>query len=154
MFKMTAQILTAIDNPLEVGGIILAGIVVFLYLLVVLKYGGLWLQGKLSGADVSVTELIGMTLRKVNTRTVVVSRITAVRAGLSVSTRQLEVHYLSGGRVPNVVKALITADRANIDLSFETAAAIDLAGRDVLAEVQAEAKDHVENLRAGQEQAT
>ncbi len=154
MFKMTGQILAATDNPLMAGVLIIAGIAVFVFLLLVLKYGGLWLQAKLSGADVSVAELIGMTLRKVNARTIVICRISAVHSGLSVSTRQLEVHYLAGGRVPNVVNALIAADRANIDLSFETAAAIDLAGRDVLAEVQAEAKDQVENLRIGREQAT
>ncbi len=154
MFKMTAQILAATDNPLMAGVLIIACITIFVFLLVVMKYGGLWLQAKLTGVDVSVPELIGMTLRKVNAKTIVICRITAIRAGLSLSAQQLEVHYLSGGSVPNVVKALIAADRANIDLSFETAAAIDLAGRDVLAEIQAEAKDQIENLRAGRQQAT
>ncbi|MEE9366659.1 MAG: flotillin-like FloA family protein [Dehalococcoidales bacterium] len=176
MFKVTGQILAAIDDPLQVGVIIIAGIMVLIFLLLVLKYGGVWLQAKLTGADVSVPELIGMTLRKVNARTIVVSRIVAVQAGLSVSTRQLEIHYLAGGRVQNVVNALVRAKQTNVDLSFEAAAAIDLAGRDVLAEVQAcqesspispvdsddsirtaqvqADKDHIENLRAGREQAT
>jgi uncharacterized protein YqfA (UPF0365 family) len=135
MFDMTAQIL-AIDNPFRIGGIILAGIAVFVFLLLVLKYGGLWLQARLSGAKVSIPELIGMSLRKVNSRTIVVSRITAMRAGVMVTTEDLESHYLAGGRVTNVVRAMIAANRANIDLTFKTATAIDLAGRDILEAVQ------------------
>ncbi len=150
MVKMTAQILAAIDDPIKIGGIIIAGVAVFVFLLLVLKYGRLWLQAKLSNADVSVVELIGMVLRKVNARTIVFGRIVAVQAGIPVSTQQLEVHYLSGGSVPNVVKALIKAKRTNVDLSFETAAAIDLAGEDVLADVQTQTdKDQIDNLRAG-----
>ncbi len=133
---MTAQILAAIDNPFKVGGIILAGIAVFVFLLLVLKYGGLWLQARLSGAKVSIPELIGMSLRKVNSRTIVVSRITAMRAGVQVTTEDLESHYLAGGRVTNVVRAMIAANRANIELTFKTATAIDLAGRDILEAVQ------------------
>ncbi len=136
MFDMTAQILAAIDNPFKIGGIILAGIAVFVFLLLVIKYGGLWLQARLSGAKVSIPELIGMSLRKVNSRTIVVNRITAMRAGVHVTTEDLESHYLAGGRVPNVVRALIAANRANIDLSFKVATAIDLAGRDILEAVQ------------------
>ncbi len=133
---MTAQILAAIDNPFKIGGIILAGIAVFVFLLLVIKYGGLWLQARLSGAKVSIPELIGMSLRKVNSRQIVVNRITAMRAGVMVTTEDLESHYLAGGRVPNVVRAMIAANRANIDLTFKTATAIDLAGRDILEAVQ------------------
>ncbi len=133
---MTAQILAAIDNPFRIGGIILAGIAVFVFLLLVLKYGGLWLQARLSGAKVSIPELIGMSLRKVNSRTIVVNRITAMRAGVQVTTEDLESHYLAGGQVGKVVRAMIAANRANIDLSFKTATAIDLAGRDILEAVQ------------------
>lgn len=133
---MTAQILAAMDNPFKVGGIILAGIAVFVFLLLVLKYGGLWLQARLSGAKVSIPELIGMSLRKVSSRTIVVNRITAMRAGVEVTTEELESHYLAGGRVTNVVRAMIAANRANIDLTFKTATAIDLAGRDILEAVQ------------------
>ncbi len=136
MFHMTAQILAALDTPFEIGGIILAGIAVLVFLLLVLKYGGLWLQARLSGAKVSIPELIGMSLRKVNSRTIVVSRITAMRAGVMVTTEDLESHYLAGGRVTNVVRAMIAANRANIDLTFKTATAIDLAGRDILDAVQ------------------
>jgi uncharacterized protein YqfA (UPF0365 family) len=77
-----------------------------------------------------------MWLRRVDTRMIVLSKITAVQAGLSVTTRDLESHYLAGGRVPNVVRALIAADRANIELTLRTATAIDLAGRDILEAVQ------------------
>jgi uncharacterized protein YqfA (UPF0365 family) len=81
-------------------------------------------------------ELIGMWLRKVDSKSIVLSRITAVQAGLQISIRDLESHFLAGGRVPNVVRALIAANRANIELTFKTATAIDLAGRDILEAVQ------------------
>jgi len=123
-------------GTLRLAGIILAIIIVLVFLLLILKYGSLWLQARLSRAPVSFGELIGMTLRKVNTRTIVISRIMAGRAGLEISTPDLESHYLAGGRVPNVVRALIAADRANIELTFKTATAIDLAGRDILEAVQ------------------
>jgi uncharacterized protein YqfA (UPF0365 family) len=77
-----------------------------------------------------------MWLRKVDTRTIVLSKITAIQAGLTLTTRDLESHFLAGGRVPNVVRALVAANRANIDLSLQTATAIDLAGRDILDAVQ------------------
>ena len=125
----------AVDGWKVVLGVI-AGIAVLVFLLLILKYGGLWLQARLSRAPVSIAELIGMSLRKVNARSIVVSRITALRAGVNVTTQDLESHYLAGGRVPNVVRALIAANRANIDLSFKTATAIDLAGRDILEAVQ------------------
>lgn len=115
---------------------IVAGIVVLVFFLLFLKFFRLWLQAKLSRADVKFSELIGMWLRKVDTRTIVISKITAVQAGLHVTTRDLESHFLAGGRVPNVVRALIAANRANIDLSLQTATAIDLAGRDILEAVQ------------------
>jgi len=113
--------------------LILTGLVFFLLLV---KFFRLWLQAKLSQADVKFSELIGMWLRRVDTRTIVISKITAVQAGLKLTTRDLESHYLAGGRVPNVVRALIAANRANIDLSLQTATAIDLAGRDILEAVQ------------------
>jgi len=81
-------------------------------------------------------DLIGMWLRKVSPNVIVSTKIMAVQAGIAVQTRDLESHYLAGGNAPKVVRALIAADRANIDLDFKTAAAIDLAGRDVLDAVQ------------------
>ena len=120
----------------QIGGIIVAIFAALIFILMVFAYGSLWLQARLSGAAVSFAELIGMTLRKVNARTITVSRITAAKAGIELSTAQLESHFLAGGRVPNVVRALIAATRANIELSWETATAIDLAGRDILEAVQ------------------
>jgi uncharacterized protein YqfA (UPF0365 family) len=116
--------------------LVIAGVVALILLLLFLKFFRLWLQARLSKADVKFAELIGMWLRRVDTRTIVLSKITAVQAGLSVTTRDLESHYLAGGRVPNVVRALIAANRANIELSLRTATAIDLAGRDILEAVQ------------------
>jgi len=111
-------------------------IAALIFFLLFIKFFRLWLQAKLSRADVRFAELIGMWLRKVDIRTIVLSKITAVQAGLQLTTQDLESHYLAGGRVPNVVRALIAADRANIDLSLKTATAIDLAGRDILDAVQ------------------
>jgi len=138
MYNLTNIIMVA-GEPTKVIGVailvilILAALVLFLLFL---KFFRLWLQARLSRADVKFSELIGMWLRKVDTKTIVLSKITAIQAGLTVTTRDLESHYLAGGRVPNVVRALVAANRANIDLSLKTATAIDLAGRDILDAVQ------------------
>ena len=116
---------------LIIGAII--ALVVFFFLL---KYFKLWLQALLSRAPVSFFELIGMELRKVNPGNIVLSRIQATKAGIEISTSQLETHYLARGNVRRVVEALIAADRANIELPFDRACAIDLAGRDILEAVQ------------------
>ncbi|MFA5238783.1 MAG: flotillin-like protein FloA [Phycisphaerae bacterium] len=129
----------AADSPARVIGMAVLVIIVLavvVFFLLFLKFFRLWLQAKLSRADVKFSELIGMWLRRVDTRIIVLSKITAVQAGLTLTTRDLESHYLAGGRVPNVVRALVAADRANIDLSLKTATAIDLAGRDILDAVQ------------------
>ncbi|WP_428389070.1 flotillin-like protein FloA [Mucisphaera sp.] len=125
------------------GTQIVVGIIIVLVVLVliviggfVLRYFNLWLQASLSGAYVRFTDIIGMTFRKVNPTVVVNSRIMAKKAGLDVSTNQLETHYLARGDVPRVVRALIAADRANIELPWDKACAIDLAGRDILEAVQ------------------
>jgi uncharacterized protein YqfA (UPF0365 family) len=101
-------------------------------LVIVWQFFGLWLQAFMSRAGVSLADLIGMRLRKVDSRIIVLSKIRAVKAGLDISTNDLESHYLAGGRVQNVITALIAADRARINLGYKTACAIDLAGRDVL----------------------
>jgi uncharacterized protein YqfA (UPF0365 family) len=116
--------------------IVIVGIFVLVAAFLILKFARLWLQAHFSGAKVTLSELIGMWLRKVDMRTIVLSKITAIQAGLTLTTRDLESHYLAGGRVPNVVRALIAANRANIDLTLRTATAIDLAGRDILDAVQ------------------
>jgi len=96
----------------------------------------LWISALAAGVRVSIFTLIGMRLRRVIPSRVINPLIKAVKAGLTVSTNQLESHYLAGGNVDRVVNALIAAQRANIELTFERAAAIDLAGRDVLEAVQ------------------
>jgi uncharacterized protein YqfA (UPF0365 family) len=116
--------------------LVLAGILALLFVLLLIKFARLWLQAYFSRANVTLAELIGMWLRKVDSRTIVLSKITAIQAGLQLTTQDLESHYLAGGRVPNVVRALIAANRANIPLDLKTATAIDLAGRDLLDAVQ------------------
>ena len=139
MFDSTLNLIAAAGDPTKVVGtaiVVILVITVIVFFLLFLKFFRLWLQAKLSRADVKFSELIGMWLRKVDTRIIVLSKITAVQAGLTVTTTDLESHYLAGGNVPKVVRALIAANRANIDLSFQTATAIDLAGRDILEAVQ------------------
>ena len=128
--------LLQMNQQVVVGILVVVGIAILVFSLVMLKFARLWLQAYFSRADVKLSELIGMWLRKVDMRTIVLSKITVVQAGLKLSTNDLESHYLAGGRVPNVVRALIAADRANIDLSLKTATAIDLAGRDILDAIQ------------------
>ena len=114
---------------------ILVGIVAFFIIIVlfivVAQFINLYIQALLSNARVGIFDLIGMRLRKVDIRTIVLSRIRAVKSGLEISTNSLETHYLAGGRVPNVVSALIAAQKAKIELDWDTATAIDLAGRDI-----------------------
>lgn len=116
----------------------LLGLFLLTAFILVLIYGKLWFQAYMSGADVSLASLVGMTFRQVNPRVIVTAKVMAAQAGLSIdrrdgiSTRRLEAHYLAGGNVMGVLQAIIAAHRANIDLDFDRAAAIDLAGRDVL----------------------
>jgi uncharacterized protein YqfA (UPF0365 family) len=97
---------------------------------------GIWVRALMSNARVSIASLVGMKLRRVPPSLIVDARIQVVKAGLELSTDLLEAHYLAGGDVISVVKALIAADKANIHLSFQRSAAIDLAGRDVLEAVR------------------
>jgi len=133
----------AAQNQFSVTLVIFGVVVlIFAFMAVVLfaKYFNLWIQAKTTHANVGLPELVGMTFRKVNPNIIVRSKIMAIQAGLTekdgVTTRGLEAHYLAGGNVPNVVRALIAANRADIPLSYKRAAAIDLAGRNVLDAVQ------------------
>ena len=123
-----------------VVGVIIAGFIGLVVLVVALKYGALWFRAYMSQADVSMLSLIGMSLRKVNANVIVEGKIMAMQAGVSeqssITTRRLEAHYLAGGNVPGVIRAIIAAHRADIPLDFDRAAAIDLAGRNVLEAVQ------------------
>lgn len=123
-------------NSIIILGIVVAAVFVIVMLAFVAKFFGLWLQALFSKAGVSIFQLIGMRLRKVPPQTIVAARILSCKAGIPVDTSLLEAHHLSGGSVLRVVQALIAANKANIELSFKQAAAIDLAGRNVLEAVQ------------------
>lgn len=110
--------------------------IIFLSVLLTFVPVMLWISALAAGVRVSIFTLVGMRLRRVIPSRVINPLIKAHKAGLAVSTNQLESHYLAGGNVDRVVNALIAAQRANIELTFERAAAIDLAGRDVLEAVQ------------------
>lgn len=120
------------------GVSILAVIALLALVYFIFLYGKLWFQAFMSDADVSFASLVGMGFRQVNPRIIVQAKIMAAQAGLDInrrtgiSTARLEAHYLAGGNVMNVIHAIIAAHRANIDLDFDRAAAIDLAGRDVM----------------------
>ncbi|MEM9367558.1 MAG: flotillin-like protein FloA [Planctomycetota bacterium] len=107
-----------------------------------IRYGKLWFQAYMSQADVKLLNLIRMHFTKVNPNVIVQAKVMAAQAGLNIdrrdgiSTHRLEAHFLAGGNVMNVTHAIIAAQRAQIPLDFDQAAAIDLAGRDVLDAVQ------------------
>jgi uncharacterized protein YqfA (UPF0365 family) len=128
--------------PLVVLGAIGALVLGAIIFLVIYNYFGLWFQAYMTRANVSLWSLIAMGFRRVNSRLIVQGKIMSLQAGIgtedetSVTTRRLEAHYLAGGNVLAVVRSLIAAHRADIDLDFDRAAAIDLAGRDVLDAVQ------------------
>ncbi|MCC9601515.1 flotillin-like protein FloA [Stieleria sp. JC731] len=113
---------------------------ILVLVLIFANYFGLWIQSFLTGAGVGIGDLIGMTFRKVNARSIVRSRIMCVQAGLddpAMTSDALEAHYLAGGNVQQVIRAVIAAKKAKtISLTFREAAAIDLAGRDVLESVK------------------
>jgi uncharacterized protein YqfA (UPF0365 family) len=111
---------------------ILVAIVAVIFIVVFLKFFGLWFRALLSGAHIGVGRLVGMWIRRVKSTMIVDSRIMLTKAGIGVDSDQLETHYLAGGDVIRVSKALVAANKANIPLNFQRAAAIDLAGRDVL----------------------
>lgn len=125
-----------------IGLLVFAVLVGFVVMVVFWSFGSLWLQAKTSGADVSMGSLVGMYFRQVRSQVIVNAKIMAAQAGLDInrrtgiSTQRLEAHYLAEGNVMNVINAIIAAQRAGIDLDFDRAAAIDLAGRDVLEAVK------------------
>src|SRR5947209_314335 len=143
LYPLLGQLPGGAPGAFTVPLFIFGGVVIlFAFVLFVLfaKYFNLWIQAKTTQANIGLMDLIGMTFRKVNPNIMVRSKIMAIQAGLTekdgVSTRGLEAHYLAGGNVPNVVRALIAANRADIPLSWKRAAAIDLAGRNVLEAIQ------------------
>ena len=123
-------------GPFAVGVTIFILIVLLVIFGILFQFLGLYVRAYVSGAKVSLFDLIGMKLRKVPAVVVVNSRIQAHRAGLAVTTPEMESHVLAGGDVQRVINAMIAANKANIDLPWKTATAIDLAGRDILDAVQ------------------
>jgi uncharacterized protein YqfA (UPF0365 family) len=111
---------------------IIAGLIVLGFLLLFFRFFGLWFRALLSGAYVGMGKLIGMWLRHVNPGVIVDSRIMLSKAGIDVNSDLLETHFLARGDVLKVSRALVAANKADIPLPFQRAAAIDLAGRDVL----------------------
>lgn len=111
-------------------------IIIFLLLFFTFVPVGLWISAAAAGVRVGIFNLVGMRLRRVTPSKIVLPLIKSTKAGMNLNANQLEAHYLAGGNVDKVVDALIAAHRANIELLFEKAAAIDLAGRDVLEAVK------------------
>ncbi len=122
-----------------VGGLVIV-VAAIIFLVFAARYFTLWVQCIFTRADINIWQLMMMSIRKVNPSIIVRSKIMAVQAGVTriypITTRALEAHYLAGGNVPNVIRALIAAHRAHIDLDWQTAQAIDLAGRDLLEAVR------------------
>jgi uncharacterized protein YqfA (UPF0365 family) len=128
-------------HPLaEIDGATIGLIALLLVILVVVavmwRFLGLYVRAWISGAHVGLLDLIGMSLRRVNPVAIVNARVQATRAGLEITTPEMESHVLAGGDVQRVINAMIAADKANIELPWKTATAIDLAGRDILDAVQ------------------
>lgn len=123
-------------NNLVILGIAVAAIAILVALVFIANFFKLWLRALFSQAGVSIFQIIGMRLRNIPPQTIIDARISSCKTGMPVDTNLLEAHYMSGGNVVRVVQALIAANKANIKLDFKEAAAIDLAGRNVLEAVQ------------------
>lgn len=116
---------------------IFLGFVALILLSILGKFISLWFQAFVSGTPIGLFNIIGMSLRKIPPKLIVNARINAYKAGLKdISVADLETHYMAGGHVTEVVQAMIAADKANLELDWRRATAIDLAGRDLKAAVQ------------------
>jgi len=134
-FNLLAQVAPATRSSFNIiFWVVLAivGLIGFVILIVISQYIQLAVQAWLSGAPVSLLKLVMMRLRKVSPTEIVFNRISAKKAGLDIDSDQLESHFLAGGNIERVVRAMIAADKAKIDLPWDRATAIDLAGRDIL----------------------
>ncbi len=117
--------------------VIVFAVFILVTLAFVLPVIGLWVRATFSGVKVKIWgDLVGMKLRHVPPNQVILTYISGAKAGIEVNINQLEAHYLAGGSMQNVVRAMIAADKANITLKFQQAAAIDLAGRNIIDAVQ------------------
>lgn len=125
---------------------VVAALVISGLLLVISRYFSLWIEAAVTGTHIRLSSLVMMSLRNVNPKTIVQCKVMAVQAGISpISTNLIEAQYLAGGNVQRITKSLIAAHRAGIQLDWDTAAAIDLAGRDILEAVQVSVNPKVIN---------
>ena len=132
------------ESPIQLVLIITGSVIAIFFLLYLLPVN-LWFTAQLSNVKISLLNLVLMRLRKVPPSLVTNAMITSTKAGLRITSNEIETHYLAGGNVNKVIKALISADKANIPLDFKLATAIDLAGRDVFDAVQLSVNPQVIN---------
>ena len=123
---------------MDLGIIVVIGVLSLIAIWVIFYFVpvGLWFTALISGAHISLLQMILMRWRKIPVSSIVSSMIEGTKAGLKLNPNSLEAHYLAGGNFRNVVHALVSAQKAGINLNFEEATAIDLAGRDVFEAVQ------------------
>ena len=140
--ELMANVWIPSAGQLLIGVALILSLTALVLIAVFAKWGSYWVQAYMSGADVSMKSLIVMSFLRIEHRLIVTAKVMGRQAGLRIdreggmSTDRLLAHHLAGGDVINVVRAIIAAQRAGIDLDFDRAAAIDLAGRDVLPAVQ------------------
>src|SRR5476651_1718328 len=115
-------------NKWLIGGAIILFVVGLFFLVIFISFLRLWIQCFLTGAKISIWDLVGMKLRNVDYGMIVRQKISLVQAGVKISTQEMEAHYLSRGNVPKTATAVIAAHKAGIELPWRIAAAIDLAG--------------------------
>lgn len=140
---VTLGVLT-FSQMLLAGVAVIFGVLLLVFLGVFASVASLWFRAFMSGAGIGPLQMVVMKLKKVNPQLIVDTRIMSVQAGLDdITTNAMESHYLAGGNVPLVIRALIAAHRAQIELDWKTASAIDLAGRNVLEAVQTSVKTKV-----------
>ena len=129
--------LLQMGEAIKVGFLVVLAIALLIFFFVFLRYANLYIRSLLTKAGVGLFDMFAMSLRRVSPATIVNARVNLVQARIpGADKRDLEAHYLAGGNVARVVRALIASDRAGIDLDFRTAASIDLAGRDLLEAVK------------------
>lgn len=118
-------------NPIMFVVLLIIAVIILVLTGIFISFISVWIRALTAKAHVSLMNLVAMKLRRVPPKLIVDARVRSVKAGIGLETDVLEAHFLAGGNVINVVQALIAADKANLDLTFQRAAAIDLAGRDV-----------------------
>jgi uncharacterized protein YqfA (UPF0365 family) len=147
-----SQALFATDSkdwlPNNYGGLIVGifvGVIAVFFLVIFFSFVRLWLQSLLTGARISIWDLVGMKLRNVDYAMIVRQKIALVQAGVKIATQDLEAHYLARGNVPKTATAVIAAHKAKMELPWKDGAAIDLAGRDILEAVRTSVNPKVIN---------